>query len=670
MSRFSSDSPHRVTPQTNRHRSQRSRLRQGFTLIEVLIATAVTLLMMVALAKIFKDIGSSMKQGRATLELNNRLRDVSHRIRRDLQNLTATPNPPANAASGTGYLKYYDGPQTDYSTTAFVTARNSDADATNDVPNSTRIGDVDDIFMGTARAGDIWFTGKVPRFILEGRAPTTNDLDSNNRLDDLEDLVSIGAQHAEIVIFVEPIVASTKTGYSFTNLQRDPGYLVADPSFFQDNEGDGVPDGYRLHYRTLLVRPDLNTNGILPNNGGLIFTAGPQQPIVLEGNSYPLPSPMCDLTTIHGVCDLSIRRNFDGNNGTRDSVSANSLEDLVDPANRFAHVQYPMGNSTTMPLLALGPGLPIHATSSPSGVGSGFLHPAFTLQGTRIGEDILASDILAFDIKGYDPGCSLLMSPGIDGVWGTNDSLLSVAGDDDNDGTANNASEAGWAGSDDLLLSPNDPGYSTALAQGAVAVGTGEYVDLGWAHKLRNHDTTLSYNASTPVWTQLSGYSLNNFITTPVAGFPFTDALYKSGMALQNGPYGNTPPMALQMAYDTWTTRYEGDGVLNAVNTNFFYHSPSSRSVGNLRINGNLELYGNGSNELGTALPAWRRTNIDAATDGIDNNGLGGVDDISEFETSAPFPIKLRGLKISIRMEDTGTRTVSQMSVAQEFVSQ
>ncbi|MEM8733725.1 MAG: prepilin-type N-terminal cleavage/methylation domain-containing protein, partial [Planctomycetota bacterium] len=70
-----------------RHRSGRA----GFTLVEVLVATAVTLLMMVSLARVFKIIGDSMQEGRATLELNNRLRNVALRIQRDLGSVTVTP---------------------------------------------------------------------------------------------------------------------------------------------------------------------------------------------------------------------------------------------------------------------------------------------------------------------------------------------------------------------------------------------------------------------------------------------------------------------------------------------------------------------------------------------------------------------------------------------------
>ncbi|MCA9134652.1 MAG: prepilin-type N-terminal cleavage/methylation domain-containing protein, partial [Planctomycetales bacterium] len=391
-------------------RSRVLRTRSGFTLLEVMIATAVTLLMMVALAQIFKVIGDSMKQGRAALELNNNLRSVVYRIRGDLENLTAVPHPPSNPAAGMGYLKVFDGGLTDYSVTI------------ND-PTQSRYGDVDDILMGTARAGDVWYTGKVPLFVLKKTTPDlTTDNDGNNIPDDLESVV-IAAQHAEIAIYCQPVVANSKASFSYDNPSRDPGYLVESPGFFKDDNGDGFPDEFRLHYRALLIRPDLNMDtGLLPANNP-IFIAAPQSPTLPTGTQFDAPTPLCDMASIHGRCDLSMRRVFnpsdgltDATRGPRDYIAANSLQDLVDPANRFAHVQIPIPGtaSTTMPVLALGPKLTVGniTNADPDGnwgtsnfkVGTGFLHPAFTLHGARAGEDILAANILAFDIKVYDPG--------------------------------------------------------------------------------------------------------------------------------------------------------------------------------------------------------------------------------------------------------------------------
>ncbi|MCA9134834.1 MAG: hypothetical protein KDA45_16815, partial [Planctomycetales bacterium] len=206
------------------------------------------------------------------------------------------------------------------------------------------------------------------------------------------------------------------------------------------------------------------------------------------------------------------------------------------------------------------------------------------------------------------------------------------------------------------VLSPNDPGYRDLV--GAAPVATGEYVDLGWARKLATHGATqTAMAAGTNIWSPMSGYSQTNFASNgALAGH--TDAILKSGSVL----YAGSNPLVMQPAYDTWTTRYEGDGILQSYRNGF---------SGLVRISGATTLYGMGAGDTSSALPAWRRTNIDAGTDGIDNGmSLAGVDDLSELETSPPYPTPLRGLRISIRMEDPATRLVKQMSVAKEFVTQ
>lgn len=58
---------------------------------------------------------------------------------------------------------------------------------------------------------------------------------------------------------------------------------------------------------------------------------------------------------------------------------------------------------------------------------------------------------------------------------------------------------------------------------------------------------------------------------------------------------------------------------------------------------------------------------VDEGTNGLDDNGLAGVDDPSERETSPPYPVALRGLKVSIRVIEPDSRQVKQMSVVQDF---
>ena len=79
--------------------------------------------------------------------------------------------------------------------------------------------------------------------------------------------------------------------------------------------------------------------------------------------------------------------------------------------------------------------------------------------------------------------------------------------------------------------------------------------------------------------------------------------------------------------YDTWTLSYENDG---------------------------MDKYGN---------PA-----PDQASDGFDNNGVGGIDDASERETAPPYPAPLRGIRVEIRMFEPASRQIRVVTVIGEFL--
>jgi hypothetical protein len=97
---------------------------------------------------------------------------------------------------------------------------------------------------------------------------------------------------------------------------------------------------------------------------------------------------------------------------------------------------------------------------------------------------------------------------------------------------------------------------------------------------------------------------------------------------------------------------YESDGVLQAQIAN---------QIGLVTI----------TNTSGISLTEpWRTDAFDAGTDGVDNAGSApGVDDPSERETSPPFPVDLRGLQISVRLEDPTKKQFKQMSTVKQFVT-
>jgi prepilin-type N-terminal cleavage/methylation domain-containing protein len=573
--------------------------RSGFTLIEVMIAVTVTLLMMLGLAQMFKVLGDSMNKGRAGLELNNRLRGVMHRIRTDLDLVTAPARPPLATGMGKGYLKYYEGPASDYTF------------ANNPILN--RFGDMDDILMATVKAEDTWFTGKVPRFIAEQRAPTSAA--------ELDDLVTIASQYAEIIVYAQPLVSAQG------NPVRDPLLMVSNPLLFEDvNPADGVPDSFRLHYRALLIRPDLNlpTSGLLPSlPAENVMVARPQT----GPTGGLLPSPQCDMSRIFQYCDLSIRR---VDHFGVSAVAANSLEDLANPANRFAHVMHPLNapaNSVwSMPVLALGPALAGFQGSNPSVAGSGFLHPAYVLHGNRTGEDVLATDLLAFDVRAYDPSAPIIE------YYDPSPPIIEYSG---------------------LTLRPGDPGFEfvglpdLAINSTETTVRAyGEFVDLNWAGKFENL-SILPIQLRGLLVSQLSGLQFN----------PFTDqlevskSLFRSGLVI---PLNSVSYQIFQPSYDTFTDFYEHDGILQAELAAYpglvtFTAAPTASVL----------------------REGWRAIAVDAGTDGIDNNpNFGpGIDDASELESSPPFPVHLRGLQISIRLENRPSKQFKQMSAVKEFVT-
>jgi hypothetical protein len=62
------------------------------------------------------------------------------------------------------------------------------------------------------------------------------------------------------------------------------------------------------------------------------------------------------------------------------------------------------------------------------------------------------------------------------------------------------------------------------------------------------------------------------------------------------------------------------------------------------------------------------RYGVDQKNNMIDDDSNGIIDDANELETSPPYPVPLRGLEVRIRIYDTSTRQVRQVTVRHTFV--
>jgi len=132
-----------------------SRPATAFTLVEILVATTLSLVILGAVIAMFGNVGQSVTNSRAMLEAADRLRVAEARLQLDLAGVTVTMDPPRRPENNEGYFEYIEGPVN--ATTASTVAQNTDE---NPATADTTVGDFDDILMFTTRTAGRPFVGK------------------------------------------------------------------------------------------------------------------------------------------------------------------------------------------------------------------------------------------------------------------------------------------------------------------------------------------------------------------------------------------------------------------------------------------------------------------------------------------------------------------------------
>jgi hypothetical protein len=117
--------------------------RGGMTLVEMLVATAMTLIVMGIVAQLFGLVANTLNGSRDTIKMSADVRSVANMLRRDLAGITVKPLPPVAADSDAGYLEIIEGTVTD-AAAGF----------------SQLTGDCDDVLMFTTRSMDQPFVGR------------------------------------------------------------------------------------------------------------------------------------------------------------------------------------------------------------------------------------------------------------------------------------------------------------------------------------------------------------------------------------------------------------------------------------------------------------------------------------------------------------------------------
>jgi len=166
-------------------------------------------------------------------------------------------------------------------------------------------------------------------------------------------------------------------------------------------------------------------------------------------------------------------------------------------------------------------------------------------------------------------------------------------------------------------VTPGDLGY----AVGDPTQGLGAYVDLCWGRSTTPPTAAAVVAPGTP-FTAGSSTAFQSFGVKSINNAATTTALAGTVAAPQLADA--TVNAAI---YDTWSTHYEANG------------------VDENGING-----------------------VDEGTNGLDDNSNGLVDEPLEAETSAPYPVPLRGIEVRIRCYEPSSRQVRQVTIRHTFV--
>lgn len=616
--------------------------QRGITLVEMLISMAVTLVMMAAVVNLFANIGTGVRNRRASMELGTQLRSARARLFKDLAGATCPVRPKLPSDDhDDGYFEIIEGQYSDKNPSALVLPNNIDQVDGNNNP------------IGLQHA-----TSLVPRDnsgrlvqwvdddgdgIVDDGSERNSVRSTGSALGDYDDILALTVR-SESEPFKGRSVVWDGNQWIVQTIESDLAEVIW---FAVENPADGTngEPGMRTVYRRVLLIA----------------------PWVLELPPYVRTSPTGEgnnAIPLDRVCyqlsDVSFRQ--EGNLRV-----PNTLADLTKRENRFAHARdrYPHIMDTRAirnnPLTARNNfpeffppingvarrpvfhpfGLPFEwdETESESGgfdeaseipvtpPGENYNNGNETIGADRQGEDVMLNDVLAFDLRVFDPGAPLMAI---------------------NNGPVLEPSDAGW----------------NPLANGANPVGYGAFVDLGWDP---------SFYSGPPGTTPL--YVYNYASPTPNEPVPLFKEPHTPGWHDRNPRRPDDPNLhnftyGFPATYDTWSYHYETDGVdqeLNDLDLDEPTYFPNLADDNGLGID-------QGTNGLDDIVPHDMDSNP-ATPPVIPMNGgqpyaLLGPDDSMEREAPPPYDHPLRAMQAKIRVYDRESRQIREATVTRNFVPQ
>lgn len=330
----------------------RSNSRRALTLVEVLIALAITLLILLSMTQAFTVASREIGVGRNRLLVAERIRDAADLVRLDLERLSLNVRPTYSSTEGKGYLEIVDRPYRD------MTFMDS---------SSSLLGDIDDILMFTAISPDRPFKGRFDGRIIESTEAEiiyfTRNVDSNGSgVIDYGDQIRLYRR----VLLIRPDLTPLVSGA----LASDNVVYRSVFRFDEFVNNNGLDPALLTHtpYAKFLQFNDVSLCRDFDNP---VITFTPEPPAAVPP---PMPRYRC-----------------------------NSLGTLSHPKNRTAHLNTTglvMGNGR---LELAGFPHPVLANYTPAQRMANTVLDDLIMFGTMASSDVVMENTVAFDVKVFDP---------------------------------------------------------------------------------------------------------------------------------------------------------------------------------------------------------------------------------------------------------------------------
>jgi len=480
--------------------TRRQGRRSGMTLVEMLVATAATLLLMAAIAQVFGAFGTAVSDSRAMIELDGRMRSAAWRLRSDLAGATARTLPPLDPDSGDGYFEVIEGPESD-TVSAGGVAKGGNA-AYSLVAGSGSddriVGDIDDVLLFTTRSTDPPFQGRFTtsagvrtlespvaevgwflRRTVSGSAGSTGSAGPT-------DPVTFTLYRKQLLVLgyvgVDPF-------FSGTILPVAPPTTIIPNASVPSNTA-AMRQGYFpwsqfFELYDVSARFERNVGMTLPNKAAN-STDSPGRLV---------PNTLADLTRREARFMHNVVGNTDGN-GFPYGFCANWEDHNYDGILQAPEDSQPPGTPGYVGTYGAG-SLPDSGHQSRDAIGE-IVPDGLVFRGARVGEDVILTNVIAFDVRVFDPEAPIPLPAG-----------------------------------QNTPLVPGDPGYRAAYLAAAgltpPSFASGGYVDLGNGE-------------------MVPGNPPNNQV--PVSRF--------SGYGQPRSSLRGSPSRA--RVWDTWSTHYETNG--------------------------------------------------------------------------------------------------------------